>query len=104
MDEPASRVNEKAATGASRVIRVRHREVTGSWHLTAGRVHADEVVTRAYDNWIIAPVPFVDGVTRDVYEDPDSRQWVEGSKGERVSAEWMGPADEPVVGGRTQDA
>jgi hypothetical protein len=39
----------------------------------------------------------VDGVTRDVYEDADGRQWVIGYDGERVYGVWQLPADEPVV-------
>ena len=42
-------------------------------------------------------MPFVDGVTRDVYEDADGRQWVAGYGGERVYGVWLVPADEPVV-------
>jgi hypothetical protein len=46
---------------------------------------------------LIGRIPFVDGVTRDVYEDPDGRQWVAGYDGERVYGVWVAPADEPVV-------
>jgi hypothetical protein len=45
-------------------------------------------------------VPFVDGVTRDVYEDADGRQWVVGYDGKRVYGVWLPPADEPVRGQR----
>jgi hypothetical protein len=46
---------------------------------------------------IVGRVPFVDSVTRDVYEDADSRQWVVGYDGERVYGVWVTPADEPVM-------
>ncbi len=46
---------------------------------------------------IVGRVPFVDGVTRDVHEDTDGRQWVVGYDGERVYGAWLPPADEPVV-------
>jgi hypothetical protein len=46
---------------------------------------------------IIGRLPFVDGVTRDVYEDPDSRQWVIGNDGERVYGLWILPPDDPVI-------
>jgi hypothetical protein len=36
------------------------------------------------DSGPVGRVPFVDGVTREVYEDPDGRQWVTGNEGERV--------------------
>jgi hypothetical protein len=45
----------------------------------------------------VGRVPFVDGVTRVVYEDPDGRQWVTGYEGERVYGVWLLPADEAVV-------
>jgi hypothetical protein len=45
----------------------------------------------------VGRVPFVDGVTRVVYEDSDGRQWVTGYDGERVQGVWLPPADEPVV-------
>ena len=46
---------------------------------------------------VIRRVPFVDGVTRDVHEDADGRQWVACHDGERVYGVWLLPADEPVV-------
>jgi len=46
---------------------------------------------------VVARVPFVDGVTRDVREDADGRQWVVGYDGERVYGVWLPPADGPVV-------
>jgi hypothetical protein len=46
---------------------------------------------------IIARVPFVDGVTRDVYEEADGRQWFIGYEREKVYAVWLVPPDEPVV-------
>jgi hypothetical protein len=42
-------------------------------------------------------VPFVDGLTRDVYEDADGRHWVVGYDGKRVYGVWLAPADEAVV-------
>ena len=56
------------------------------------------------DPRVVGRVPFVDGVTRDVYEDADGQQWVVGYEGERVYGVWMIPADEPVVveGGSAQ--
>jgi hypothetical protein len=42
-------------------------------------------------------VPLADGVTRDVYEDADGRQWVRRYDGERVYGVWLLPQDEPVV-------
>jgi hypothetical protein len=45
----------------------------------------------------IGRVPFVGGVTRDVYEDADERPWVTGYDGDRVSGVGLPPADEPVV-------
>jgi hypothetical protein len=49
------------------------------------------------DSRIIGRMPFVDGVTRDVYEDPDCRQWVIGYEGERVYGVWILPPDDPVI-------
>jgi hypothetical protein len=49
------------------------------------------------DSRLAGRVPFVDGVTRDVYEDADGRQWVAGYDGERVYGVWLMPADEPAV-------
>jgi hypothetical protein len=49
------------------------------------------------DSRIIGRVPFVDGVTRDVYEDPDERQWVIGYEGERVYGVWILPPDESFI-------
>jgi hypothetical protein len=46
---------------------------------------------------VVGPVPFVNGLTRDVYEDPVGRQWVVGYDGEKVYGVWLMPADEPVV-------
>ena len=54
-------------------------------------------MTRPEDSRVVGRVPFVDGVTRDVYEDADGRQWVAGYGGERVYGVWLVPADEPVV-------
>ena len=36
------------------------------------------------DNSVVGRDPFVDGVTRDVYEDGDGQQWVVGYKGGKV--------------------
>ena len=49
------------------------------------------------DSRVVGSVPFVDGVTRDVYEDADGRQRVAGYEGERVYGVWLPPADEPGV-------
>ena len=49
------------------------------------------------DSRVVGRVPFADGVTRDVYEKADGRQWVAGYGGERVYGVWLPPADEPVV-------
>ena len=54
-------------------------------------------MTAPTDPRIIGPVPFVDGVTRDVYEDGDGRQWVVGYEGERVYGIWLAPANEPLM-------
>jgi hypothetical protein len=51
----------------------------------------------AADCPVVGRVPFVDGVTGDVHEDADGRQWVAGYEGERVYGVWLPPADEPVV-------
>jgi hypothetical protein len=50
--------------------------------------HGDRVVGRA---------PFLDGATREVYEDKDGRQREVGYGGERVSGVWLAPADEPLM-------
>ena len=52
-------------------------------------------MTAPTDPRVIGRVPFVGGVTRDVYEDSDGRQWVVGYDGERVYGGWLAPADEP---------
>jgi hypothetical protein len=49
------------------------------------------------DSRVAGRVPFMDGVTRDVYEDSEGRQWVIGYDGVRVYGVWLLPADEPVV-------
>ena len=54
-------------------------------------------MTDTTDSRVIGRVSFVDGVTRDVYEDADGRQWVAGYDGERVYGVWLVPADEPVM-------
>jgi hypothetical protein len=46
---------------------------------------------------VVGRVPFVDGATREVYEDTDGRQWVAGYDGERVYGVWLMPADEPLL-------
>jgi hypothetical protein len=46
---------------------------------------------------IIGRSLFMDGLTRDMYENADRRQWVVGRAGERVYGVWLPPADEPVV-------
>jgi hypothetical protein len=57
-----------------------------------GQVMTDDSEPRA-----VGRVPFADGVTRDVHEDADGRQWVTGYDGERVYGVWLMPPDEPVV-------
>jgi hypothetical protein len=54
-------------------------------------------MTQPDDSRVIGRVPFVDGVTRDVYEDGEGRHWVAGYDGERVYGVWLVPADEPVM-------
>jgi hypothetical protein len=49
------------------------------------------------DTRVVGRVLFMDGVTRDVYEDADGRQWVTGYDEERVYGVWVAPPDEPVV-------
>ena len=49
------------------------------------------------DSRVVGRVPFADGVTREVYEDTDGRQWVIGYDRERVYGVWLPLADEPVV-------
>ena len=49
------------------------------------------------DSRIVGRVPSADGVSRDVCEDADGRQWVVGNDGERVYGAWLLPADEPLV-------
>ena len=49
------------------------------------------------DSRLAGRVPFVDGVTRGVYEGYDGRQWVAGYDGECVYGVWLPPADEPAV-------
>ena len=47
------------------------------------------------DSRVVGRVPSADGVSRDVYEDADGRQWVAGYDGERLYGVWLVPADEP---------
>jgi hypothetical protein len=54
-------------------------------------------MTQPDDIRIVGRMPFVDGVTRDVYEDAEGRQWVAGHESERVYGVWLLPADEPVA-------
>jgi hypothetical protein len=54
-------------------------------------------VSEGADSRAIGRAPFADGVTREVYEDADGRQWVAGYEGERVYGVWVMPPDEPVV-------
>ena len=49
-----------------------------------------------HDSRVVGRVPFVDRVTRDVYEDGDGRQYVLDG-GQRVYGAWLPPPDEPVV-------
>jgi hypothetical protein len=103
MDAPASPVNEKTpASAACRVApyipRLPHRGLAAAGHFAPGPEQGEGVMTDATDSrHIIARVPFVDGLTRDVYEDADGRQWVVAYDGERVYGVWLPPADEPVI-------
>jgi hypothetical protein len=49
------------------------------------------------DSRVVGRVPFADGVTRDVYEKADGRQWVAGHEGERVYVVWLAPPDDPLL-------
>ena len=42
-------------------------------------------------------MPFTVGVERRVYEEKDSRQYVEDDQGETVFGVWLPPTDEPVT-------
>ncbi len=44
----------------------------------------------------IGKTEFVDGTTRDVYQDTDGQEYVIGNEGEKVHGVWLVPADEPV--------
>jgi hypothetical protein len=56
------------------------------------------VMSHPTDSRIVGRVPSADGVSRDVCEDADGRQWVVGGyDGERVYGVWLPPADEPVA-------
>jgi hypothetical protein len=46
---------------------------------------------------VVGRTPFVGGVTRDVHEDADGRQWVIAYDGERVYGVWLMPPDEPIT-------
>jgi hypothetical protein len=50
----------------------------------------------AADCVVVGRARFVDGVTRDVHEDADGRQWVVGHDGKCVYGLWLRPADEPA--------
>jgi hypothetical protein len=54
-------------------------------------------MTQPDDSRLVGRVPFVDGVTRDVYQETGDRQWVVGYDGKRVYGVWLPPADEPVI-------
>jgi hypothetical protein len=41
-------------------------------------------MTQSGDSHVVGRVPFVDGMTRGVYEDADGCQWVVGPEGECV--------------------
>jgi hypothetical protein len=57
-------------------------------------------VRNATDGRAVGHVLFLDGVTRDVYEDSEGRQWVIGHCGERVYGVWLKPAEEPEAAER----
>jgi hypothetical protein len=47
---------------------------------------------------IIGHRQFTEGVERDVFEDPDGRQYiVHEDTGERIYGQWLWPPDEPVI-------
>jgi hypothetical protein len=87
MDEPASPVHEQAPAGAACVTRLPRRGLAAAWHFTAGQEQGEEVVTDASEPRVVGRVPFVDGVTRDVYEGADGRQWVKGGRAMRADKE-----------------
>jgi hypothetical protein len=45
---------------------------------------------------IIGRVPFTDGIDRDVYEDAEGRQYIQGDDG-KVYGTWVSLADEPDI-------
>jgi hypothetical protein len=49
----------------------------------------------ATEGRIVGRVLFLDGVTREVYEDFEGRQWVIGYCGERVCGVWLKPGERP---------
>jgi hypothetical protein len=64
-----------------------------SCHPRLANLYRNEVT----DSGIVGRVLFVDGVTRDVYEDAEGRQWAIGYDGECVYGVWLMPPDEPLV-------
>jgi hypothetical protein len=70
--------------------------LAAAWHFATGQEQGAEVMPDATDSRVVGRLPFVDGVTRDVFEDADGRQCDEGDDGERVYGE-VPPADEPVM-------
>jgi hypothetical protein len=58
---------------------------------------ANMYMSEVTDSRIVGCVPFVDGATREVYEDAEGRQWAIGYDGERVYGVWLLPVDEPLI-------
>jgi hypothetical protein len=54
----------------------------------------------AIEGRVVGRVPFMDGVNRDGYEDPEGRQWVIGYCGERVYVVWLKPSEQPETAER----
>jgi hypothetical protein len=57
----------------------------------------------ATEGRIVGHALFLGGVTRDVYEDSDGRQWVLGYCGERVYGVWLKPIDEQDAVGQRRN-
>ena len=61
--------------------------------MTTARHRKGQGLTDTTDSRVIGRVSFVDGATRDVYEDADGRQWVTRCDGERVYGVWLVPPE-----------
>src|SRR5262249_25020523 len=97
MAESVSRVNGKTPCGPSCVVPLPNKGLAGAEHAAAEHENGDAVMPDAVEPRVVGRVPFEDGVTRDVYEGADGRQWAVGYEGERAYGVWLPPADEPVV-------